>query len=145
MEKNGENFSVGERQMLCMARALLHCTKIVFFDEATASIDHETDQLLQKVIQNAFQDATVLTIAHRLDTILNSDHILVLNDGHVVQFGSPSELVALQRGEFYELMKEGGYLEKVFKSKSLRRIQFCIVNHSNTIIQTLCVMASIDR
>jgi len=112
VEENGENFSVGERQMLCMTRALLRQSRIVIFDEATAAIDHETDQKLQRVIREAFAKSTVLTIAHRLDTILDSDRILVLEDGQVVEFASPSALVKKRSGHFFELMQEGGYLEK---------------------------------
>lgn len=111
VEENGENFSVGERQMLCMARALLRHSRIVIFDEATAAIDHETDQMLQRVIRTAFVNSTVLTIAHRLDTILDSDRILVLDGGRLVEFASPAELVSQGQGHFFELMREGGYLD----------------------------------
>jgi ABC-type multidrug transport system fused ATPase/permease subunit len=111
VEENGENFSVGERQMLCMARALLRSSRIVVFDEATAAIDHETDQKLQRVIRSAFRESTVLTIAHRLDTILDSDRVLVLDGGRVAEFAPPKELVARGEGHFFDLMREGGLLE----------------------------------
>ncbi|KAF1315490.1 Canalicular multispecific organic anion transporter 2, partial [Globisporangium splendens] len=112
VEENGENFSVGERQMLCMVRALLRHSRIVIFDEATAAIDHETDKALQQVIRTAFASSTVLTIAHRLDTILDSSRILVLDGGHIVEFASPAELVKKGKGHFFDLMQEGGYLDK---------------------------------
>ncbi|TMW67895.1 hypothetical protein Poli38472_007567 [Pythium oligandrum] len=117
VEENGENFSVGERQMLCMCRALLRESRIVIFDEATAAIDHETDQKLQRVIREAFVGSTVLTIAHRLDTILDADRILVLDGGEVVSFACPSALVSAGSGHFYDLMREGGYLNK-FKEQT---------------------------
>jgi ATP-binding cassette subfamily C (CFTR/MRP) protein 1 len=116
VEENGENFSVGERQMLCMARALLRDSRIVIFDEATAAIDHETDKKLQRVIREAFDKSTVLTIAHRLDTILDSDRILVLDGGELVEFASPAELVKKGKGHFFDLMQEGGYLDKFLAS-----------------------------
>ncbi|OWZ06366.1 ABC transporter [Phytophthora megakarya] len=112
VEENGENFSVGERQMLCMARALLRHSRIVIFDEATAAIDHETDHKLQRVIRTAFAKSTVLTIAHRLDTILDSDRIMVLDGGRLVEYAAPEELVSKGHGHFFELMREGGYLDK---------------------------------
>ncbi|OQR92921.1 multidrug resistance-associated protein 1 [Achlya hypogyna] len=113
LEENGENLSVGERQMLCMARALLSEAQIVLMDEATAAIDRDTDAKLQRVVRAEFNDATVITIAHRLDTVLDGHRIMVLDAGRVVQFDSPMRLIAKGQGHFYNLAKEGGYLDRV--------------------------------
>ncbi|KAH9167753.1 hypothetical protein AeNC1_018073, partial [Aphanomyces euteiches] len=113
VQENGDNYSVGERQMLCMARALLRQCRIVIMDEATAAIDHETDQNLQRVIREEFASSTVLTIAHRLDTVLDNDRILVFDQGTIVQNDTPANLIQAGSGIFYNLCQEGGYLEKI--------------------------------
>ncbi|KAF1333300.1 Atp-binding protein, partial [Globisporangium splendens] len=112
LSENGENFSVGERQMLCLARALLRRSRVVVMDEATASIDHGTEKKLQEMIAHEFANATVVTIAHRLATVLESDRVLVLENGSVVEFDAPRSLVR-NGGVFHELAKEGGYLKQL--------------------------------
>ena len=92
INKSASNFSVGERQLFCLARALLQKTKKIIMDEATAHLDFRPDQLIQRVIRQRFKDFTVVTIAHRLNTIMDSDKVLVLDQGRLVEFGNTDEL-----------------------------------------------------
>ncbi|CAF3952141.1 unnamed protein product [Didymodactylos carnosus] len=89
----GSNFSVGECQLICVARALLKPSKILLIDEATANVDMNTDKLIQQVIREKFSTQTVLTIAHRLDTIQDSDKIVLINDGLVKAYGKPKDVL----------------------------------------------------
>uniref|UniRef100_A0A8C8ZR90 Multidrug resistance-associated protein 1 n=1 Tax=Prolemur simus TaxID=1328070 RepID=A0A8C8ZR90_PROSS len=105
--EGGENLSVGQRQLLCLARALLRKTKILVLDEATAAVDLETDDLIQSTIRTQFEDCTVLTIAHRLNTIMDYTRVIVLDKGEIRECGAPSDLLQ-QRGLFYSMAKDAG-------------------------------------
>ena len=100
--------SVGQRQLLCMARALLKKSTILLMDEATSNVDHDTDALIQKTIRTAFADCTVLTIAHRLHTIIDSDKILLLDKGEVAEFDAPATLLRRSDSKFRALVREAG-------------------------------------
>ncbi|XP_059804131.1 ATP-binding cassette sub-family C member 3 isoform X2 [Hypanus sabinus] len=105
--EGGENLSVGQRQLVCLARALLRKTRILILDEATAAVDLETDDLIQSTIRTQFENCTVLTIAHRLNTIMDYNRVLVLDKGEIAEFDSPSNLIA-QKGIFYSMAKDAG-------------------------------------
>jgi len=110
VQEKGENLSVGQRQLLCLARAILKKTRILVLDEATAAIDVQTDNVVHKIIREQFKDCTVLTIAHRINTILDSDRVMVLDKGEIVELDKPQLLLKNAESAFYSLAKESGVI-----------------------------------
>lgn len=106
--EGGSNFSVGQRQLLCLARACLADSRIVVLDEASANVDQATDELLQRTLRERFASATIIAIAHRLDTIMDYDKILVLGGGHAIEFGAPAKLLQLEFGAFSSMVESTG-------------------------------------
>lgn len=112
--ENGANFSQGQRQLLCLARSLLQGNKIIFLDEATASVDNETDARIQTAIRHEFASSTIVCIAHRLRTIIDYDKVLVLEKGQVAEFGSPLDLIEQSSvGLFRSMCEETGEFEEL--------------------------------
>ncbi|ODV60478.1 uncharacterized protein ASCRUDRAFT_76455 [Ascoidea rubescens DSM 1968] len=104
--ENGKNLSVGQKQLLCLARSLLSSSKILILDEATAAVDVQTDKIVQETIRKEFRDKTILTIAHRINTVIDNDKILVLENGAVKEFDSPNNLLNNKDSLFYSLYQE---------------------------------------
>ncbi|XP_068086381.1 ATP-binding cassette subfamily C member 4-like [Anabrus simplex] len=106
--EGGSNFSVGQRQLVCLARAILRNNKILMLDEATANVDPQTDGLIQSTIRRKFKACTVLTVAHRLNTIMDSDKVLVMERGRMVEFDHPHILLKDSNGYFYGMVQQTG-------------------------------------
>uniref|UniRef100_A0A8D0AWN2 Multidrug resistance-associated protein 4-like n=1 Tax=Sander lucioperca TaxID=283035 RepID=A0A8D0AWN2_SANLU len=111
LAESGSNFSVGQRQLVCLARAILRKNRILVIDEATANVDPRTDELIQKTIRDKFRECTVLTIAHRLNTIIDSDRILVLDAGKIHAYDEPYTLLQDPDGIFYKMVQQTGKQE----------------------------------
>lgn len=120
VEDNGANFSLGQRQLICLARAILSNSSILVLDEATAAMDLETDALIQKTVKEQFENRTVITIAHRLDTIINSDRILGMAAGQVVEFDTPANLLARPDSFFSGLVASAGNSAEVLRQQVMR-------------------------
>ncbi|KAF9788298.1 multidrug resistance-associated ABC transporter [Thelephora terrestris] len=108
VSEGGDNFSTGEKQLLCMARAILKRSKVLLMDEATASVDYATDELIGKTIRHEFAESTILTIAHRLRTVIDYNRVMLLEDGRIVEFDTPANLLADVESKFYALCKATG-------------------------------------
>ncbi|XP_074602377.1 multidrug resistance-associated protein 1-like [Brevipalpus obovatus] len=106
ISEGGENLSSGQKQLLCLTRALLRKSKILVFDEATAAVDVETDELIQNTIREEFKDCTIVTIAHRLNTIMDYDRIIFMDKGKIIEFNSPTNLLKNSKSSFFSLASE---------------------------------------
>ncbi|CAN8013025.1 unnamed protein product, partial [Ixodes pacificus] len=100
--------SAGQRQLVCLARALLRQSKVLILDEATSSVDLATDQLVKETIHSEFQSTTMITIAHKLHTVMDCDRILVLAAGEVLEQGTPEELLEIKNGHFFTMARDAG-------------------------------------
>ncbi|XP_075896037.1 ATP-binding cassette sub-family C member 4-like isoform X2 [Nelusetta ayraudi] len=122
LSESGSNFSVGQRQLVCLARAILRKNRILVIDEATANVDPRTDGLIQQTIRDKFQECTVLTIAHRLDTIIDCDRILVLSAGRIQEYDEPYVLLQNRDGLFYHMVQQTGAAEAASLLQAARQV-----------------------
>lgn len=106
IQENGSNLSSGEKQLICICRAVLRRSKVIILDEATANIDVVTEQKIQSLIEEELQGCTMITIAHRLNTIMQSDKVMVLSYGRIIEFDEPNTLAADPNSEFASLLKQ---------------------------------------
>lgn len=117
-----EVFSVGQKQLLCLARALIRKNKFLVLDEATSNVDMQTDHFIQNCIHTKFADTTVITIAHRLNTIADYDKIIVMDRGQIVETGSPLELIE-REGIFREMVEKTGTNAEIIKSIARKSVK----------------------
>lgn len=130
VNEGGSNFSAGQRQLVCLARAIVRNNRILVLDEATANVDPQTDAFIQKTIRTKFEQCTVLTIAHRLNTVMDSDRVLVMEAGTMVEFDHPYILLQNKKGKFFKMVQETGkamaeqlhkIAEEVYKKSDLKQ------------------------
>lgn len=114
MYDGGSNFSMGQRQLVCLARAIVRRNKILILDEATANVDSETDKFIQETIRDQFAYCTVLTIAHRLNTVMDSDRVLVMDAGEAVEFDHPHILLQQPQSRLRKLVEQTGSATTTF-------------------------------
>ena len=111
IKEYGNNLSFGCRQLLCVARAILRKSKIIILDEATSSVDQKTEDIISSAVDNMFKDSTVITIAHRINTVKSCDRVIVMDDGEIVEVGKPDELIKDVNSKFYKLYFQ--YMEEI--------------------------------
>ncbi|KAM7177934.1 ATP-binding cassette sub-family C member 4 isoform 3-T3 [Macrochelys suwanniensis] len=124
LAESGSNFSVGQRQLVCLARAILKKNQILIIDEATANVDPRTDELIQKTICEKFAQCTVLTIAHRLNTIIGSDKIMVLDAGRLKEYNEPYILLQEKESLFYKMVQQVGKAEAAALIETAKQVYF---------------------
>nr|XP_020639200.1 multidrug resistance-associated protein 4 isoform X1 [Pogona vitticeps] len=124
LAESGSNFSVGQRQLVCLARAILKNNRILIIDEATANVDPRTDELIQKTIREKFAQCTVLTIAHRLNTIIDSDRIMVLDAGRLKEYDEPYILLQEKESLFYKMVQQVGKAEAASIMETAKQVYF---------------------
>ena len=108
--EGGNNLSVGQRQLICLARALIRKTKILILDEATAAVNVETDTIIQRTIRQQFSECTIFTITHRIETVIDYDRIMVLHNGEILEFDNPSKLLQTEDSIFRSMAYEAGLI-----------------------------------
>ena len=111
IKEYGNNLSFGCRQLLCVARAILRKSKIIILDEATSSVDQKTEDIITNAVDTMFKDSTVITIAHRINTVKSCDRVVIMNNGEIVEVGKPDELINNVKSKFYPLYYQ--YIEKI--------------------------------
>jgi ABC-type multidrug transport system fused ATPase/permease subunit len=116
VSSSGSNLSQGQKQLLCLARAILSRPRLLLLDEATSAVDMVTDALIQRSIREEFANTTLLVVAHRLSTVADFDRILVMRDGVAAEFGSPKELLQKEEGVFKSMVGQSGEREELEKS-----------------------------
>ncbi|XP_073750487.1 ATP-binding cassette sub-family C member 4 isoform X2 [Callorhinus ursinus] len=124
LAESGSNLSVGQRQLVCLARAILRKNRILIIDEATANVDPRTDKLIQKKIREKFAQCTVLTIAHRLNTVIDSDKIMVLDSGRLKEYDEPYVLLQNEESLFYKMVQQLGKAEAAALTETAKQIYF---------------------
>uniref|UniRef100_A0A3P9CNU7 Cystic fibrosis transmembrane conductance regulator n=1 Tax=Maylandia zebra TaxID=106582 RepID=A0A3P9CNU7_9CICH len=131
LAESGSNFSVGQRQLVCLARAVLRKNRILIIDEATANVDPRTDELIQKTIRDKFRECTVLTIAHRLNTIVDSDRILVLDAGKIHAYDEPYTLLQDPTNFFYKMVQQTGKQEAAALLEAAKKVSLFSLSVKN--------------